>query len=370
MKICVITMQGVYNYGSALQTYATQQYIKKLKHDVEVIDYYPQRMHNYGSLKQLYTEAMPFHKKPVKCVGIALLKYPSTKQLRKVFESFADGFLSKTITYNSNEELRINPPEADIYCTGSDQVWNNYLDGEFDMAYFLDFAPADKRRVSFASSFGRDDLTEVKTSGISGLLEKYYAISVREESGLQTIKDISVSLKECVLDPTLMISRSEWMEFTLPISERGYILVYKLHEDSIASDVAISIAEKTGKKIIRISTDHLKRIRGGKTIVAPKVEEFISYIANADLVITDSFHGTAFSILLNVPFIALKWQLFNDRIGTILRKTNLVSRHICKVNEAIEVYRNPIDFDEVNHLIDIERVKTERFIYEAFQSDI
>ena len=69
----------------------------------------------------------------------------------------------------------------------------------------------------------------------------------------------------------------------------------------------------------------LKRIKGGKTIVAPRVEEFISYIANASLVVTDSFHATAFSINLNVPFISIQWKMFNDRIGTILRKTGFSS---------------------------------------------
>ena len=88
----------------------------------------------------------------------------------------------------------------------------------------------------------------------------------------------------------------------------------------MTSEIALEIAKRTGKKVIRISSDYLKRIIRGKTIVAPRVEEFISYIANASLVVTDSFHATAFSLNLNVPFVSVKWKMFNDRIETILHK--------------------------------------------------
>ena len=123
--------------------------------------------------------------------------------------------------------------------------------------------------------------------------------------------------------------------------------------------------KRTGKPVIRISLDYMKRIKGGKTVVAPEVTKFISYIANADLVVTDSFHATAFSINLNVPFVSIQWKMFNDRIGTILKKTNLCERRAASVEEALMIYREKIDFDDVNMRLDHERELTDEFMEKA-----
>lgn len=162
-----------------------------------------------------------------------------------------------------------------------------------------------------------------------------------------------------------MLTGDEWRALATEIPDKGYILVYKLHEDSIASEVALEIGKREGKQVIRISLDKMKRINGGKTVVAPKVTEFISYIANADLVVTDSFHATAFSIGLNVPFVSVQWKMFNDRIGTILNKTGLTERHVSGIDEAVKVYSKNIDFNTVNECLDRERKLTEEFLDRA-----
>lgn len=358
MKICLLTMHGVYNYGSALQTYATCQIFKRYGYDVEIVDYYPKRMRNYGSLKQLYTDAKPFHKKTWTSVLIALCKYPSMRRLKRVFVPFSDKYFKKSCMYSTNDSLINNPPIADVYCTGSDQVWNDYLEGSFDKAYFLDFAPEGAKKIAFSASFGREDISDEELLPVKNLLSRYDAISVREETGLQIIRDIDVSIKECILDPTFLLSGDEWKRLATPIKERDYLLVYQLHEDSITSKVAIEIGKILGKKVLRISTDYLKRIPGGKTIVAPGVEEFISYISNAYMVVTDSFHATAFSINLNVPFISIQWKMFNDRIGTILNHTGLRYRSVSSVEDAIKICNTSIDFSKVNCCLDNMRKKS------------
>lgn len=365
MKIAVITMQGVYNYGSALQTFATQSYLESKGHTAEIIDYYPYRMRNYGSLSQLYRDAKPFHKSVTKSYAAAFVKYWSFKKLEKAFAPFSRELIKKTGKFESNEDLIQNPPEADIYCTGSDQVWNDYLEGKFDTAYFLDFAPKGKMKMAYAASFGRDDIEPDELVSVQELLNQYSAISVREESGLHTLSKICTPHKCCVLDPTFMLNGEEWRRIATAIPHKGYVLVYKLHEDSIASEVAIEIAKKMNKKVIRISNDYLKRIKGGMTVVAPEVRQFISYIANADMVVTDSFHATSFAINLNVPFVSIRWRMFNDRIGTILAKTNLRERHVSSIEEALKVYQQKIDFDDVNTRLEYERKRTDEFIEKA-----
>lgn len=368
MKIDVITMQAVYNYGSALQTYATQKLFANLGYDVEIIDYYPNRMRNYGSLRQIYTEVKPFHKKVWKSAIVAVLKYPSMRKQKKVFSSFSNKYFNLTKPYYSNDTLINNPPMADIYCTGSDQVWNDYLeDGHFDRAYFLDFVPSDKRKISYAASFGRDDISDNELKPVKKLLDSYYAISVREESGLKIIKDVNIALKACVLDPTFLLKREDWMKLSVPIKEKNYILVYQLHEETAVSDTAIELSKRTGKTVIRLSSDYFKRIRGGKTIVAPRIEEFVSYIAFADFVVTDSFHATAFSINLNTPFVSLKWKMFNDRIETILDSTGLKDRSVKTVEEAARVYNREINFDSVNAKIEALRNKSIDYLQGALK---
>ena len=368
MKISLITMQGVYNYGSALQTYATISTLKKLGYDIEVVNYFPNRMRNYGSLKQIYRDALPFHSK-WKCILISLVKYPSMVSLKKIFLPFQRKYFNLTKRYETNEELIANPPEADVYCTGSDQVWNDYLEGEFDKAYFLDFAPSDAKRISIAASFGRDNITPDQLEPVSDFLRRYSAITVRENSGLEILKHIDVPTKECVLDPTFLLLLDEWNKLSEPIHEQNYILVYQLHEDSIASEAAIAIGQRLNKKVIRISTDRLKRIKSGKTILFPKVEEFISYIRDADLVVTDSFHATAFSLITKTDFVSISWKMFNDRIGTILRKVGLENRCAHTVEEAIDITNNKIEYTVVQDILSRERVRTINFIREALQPE-
>lgn len=362
MKIAVITMQGVYNYGSALQTFATQSYLESKGHIVEIIDYYPYRMRNYGSLSQLYRDAKPFHKSVAKSAAAAFVKFWSFKKLEKAFAPFSRELIKKTRKFESNEDLMQNPPEADIYCTGSDQVWNDYLEGKFDTAYFLDFAPTGKKKIAYSASFGRDDIEPEELISVQELLNQYSAISVREESGLYSLSKTCIPHKCCVLDPTFMLSGEEWRRIATDIPHKGYVLVYKLHEDSIASEAAIEIAKKMNKKVIRISNDYLKRIKGGMTVVAPEVRQFISYIANADMVVTDSFHATSFAINLNVPFVSIQWKMFNDRIGTILRKTGLLDRSVSSIEDALKISDMPINFDVVNTALNKERKFTEEFL--------
>ena len=241
------------------------------------------------------------------------------------------------------------------------------MEGTFDKSYFLNFVPSQTPKIAFSASFGRDDIQHEELASVRDLLEQYNAISVREESGLKILSEIDVENKTCVLDPTFLLSKEDWMSLSIPVEEKNYILVYKLHEDSLTSEIALEIAKRTGKKIIRISSDYLKRIKRGKTIVAPRVEEFISYIANASLVVTDSFHATAFSLNLNVPFVSVKWKMFNDRIETILHKVGLENRSVTTSQEALKIYDKEINFQITNQYLKKESVFTMQFLKEALE---
>lgn len=361
MKISLLTMHGVYNYGSALQTYATITALQRLGHEVEILNYYPKRMKGYGSIQQLYTDAIAFHPK-WKSAVIALLKYSSMVSLKKVFTPFFEKYYKLSRKYESNNELMSDTPIADCYFTGSDQVWNDYLEGGFDRAYFLDFAPKGAIKIALSASFGRDDITPEELEPVADLLREYLAISVREESGLKTLSRVQVPTKKGLLDPTFLLTADEWRALSSPINESGYILLYQLHEDSIASKVASVIGEKRGISVIRISTNKIKKVKSGKTVFAPTVEQFVSYIDNASLVVTDSFHATAFSVNLGVSFVSIQWKMFNDRIGTVLRASGLSNRMVKTVDEALKIECEPINYEDVAGRINKKRKEIWAFL--------
>ena len=366
MKVDIITMHMIHNYGSVLQTYATCEIFRRLGLEPEIIDYYPDRLAGYGSFKQLYIDAKPFHHSVIKCVLVALINWPSYKLQKRVFDPFVKKYIPLSRKYESFNELKEDPPIADIYCTGSDQVWNNFLDSkkEFDKAYYLKFvsSSANIKKISYAASFGRSNFSEDELLQIESLLSDYNAISVREESGVGVLNKTHIRNACCCLDPTFMIMKEEWLKIAEKIKDKDYILVYKLHEDSAASEIAIKLGDFLGKKVIRLSTALHRRIRGGKTELLPSVGQFISYIANASLVVTDSFHATAFSINLNVPFVSVRWKMFNDRIESILNIAGLHNRLVSNIDDAKRAVATAIDYACVNQKIKIAICNSRKYL--------
>lgn len=373
MKADIITMHMINNYGSVLQTYATCEMFRSVGIEPEIIDYYPERLLNYGSLKQLYVDAKPFHHNMLKCLIVALVNWPSYKLQNRVFKPFIRKYIPMSRKYESFDDLKDNPPAADIYCTGSDQVWNNYLDSkkQFDKAYFLEFlSEKNIKRIAYSASFGRSDFNKGELIQIEQFLKEYDFVSVREKSGLSVLKKANINSGRCCLDPTFMVPREKWNELAVKIKLEKYILVYQLHEDSLTSDIAIKLGKELGYEVVRISTALHRRIHGGKTILIPTVGEFISYIQHASLVVTDSFHATAFSINLNVPFISVKWKMFNDRIESILDITGLHNRLVSNYQEAKEAVTIEPNYAIVNSKLEKAKENSWRYFNQAILTKV
>ena len=141
-KIAVITYHRSYNYGAVLQAYATVKFFENQGFDVKIIDYYPQNLRGFGTYKNSFNDVSNANRNfLVRCI-LTLVKTPGYKKLKKAFDYFIDKELPLTDSFYSLEELKNNLIDFDIYCTGSDQVWNNYYTHNFDGAYFLDFVLA------------------------------------------------------------------------------------------------------------------------------------------------------------------------------------------------------------------------------------
>lgn len=332
MKIKTITCHDVYNYGASLQAYALQQYLEMQGHDVQIIDYKPDYMRNHykfwyvPSSSRYYARAM---KNPVLrfmlCCYFAPNRF-STYGRKLKFDAFKKQYLHLTKRYLSYRALTDCPPDADVYIAGSDQIWNSNLPNGKDAAYFLQFGSDKTKRISYAASFAIPDVAEEFKALNSAWLRKFDAISVREHTGLSILQSLGINGGVEVLDPVYLLSASEWNEFAgeKPIITTPYILVYDLclNDDSLRAE-AERLSKEFALKIISVD-GHFKCPYADKNISNAGPQEFVNMIAHAAYVVTNSFHATSFSLILNRPFSVFYKRKNISRMADILSHLNLL----------------------------------------------
>lgn len=370
MKASVITLHTVDNYGSVMQTYATNRILDKLGYDAEFIDYWRKdNLPEYRAEKLLKSSTL---QKLKFLWGInKFSKNITTGVLTKIIErrkSVMQKFLEKYIKltpyrYTSYNELKKNPPLADVYITGSDQVWNKIWNQGIDKAYFLDFAPKGKPRISFAASIGRSHFDEDEISETIKLLNKYDAISVREQSAVDLLKSLGIS-STLILDPTLMLRAEEWKQIAKKIHyNKPYLLLYQLNPNQLMDEYAVKLAHQKGWDIRRIGFGHSDKKKPGKCIMLPSVETFLGLIFGASCVLTDSFHATAFSLNFGIDFISVMPPRFGTRIESILKLTGTMERMLKDFND-FRIYDRTINKEYVNEILEHERQKGILFLQE------
>ena len=318
MKICIITCQNAVNHGARLQCYALVHWLQKQGHEVEVIDYRPACSLD---AKLLYWPGLS-----IKRWAKLFLYYPSRKrniERRKYFDEFSHKFLPLTNhVYYNIDELRKNPPSADLYIAGSDQIWNTTFSNGTDPAYYLDFGPDEIRRESFAASFATEQLKPGTESFVKENLKRFDKITVREQSALKILESLGIegTLQE---DPVFLLSASEWDEIA-DGSGAGekYVLVYDFYLGDDIKKEAQKIAKEKGLKIYSICNSNLPY--ADKNFVFAGPETFVSLIKNASFVVSNSFHGTAFAMVYGVPF-----RVLDRPDGLNIRMHDLLERKGC-----------------------------------------
>lgn len=375
LKINLITYSRTKNYGGILQAYGLYRYLESREHDVTFIDYIPCRC-NISNKKVFIDETTSkskiWGKNLITKWLFSIIKYPEIKRSFQPFLNFMDTNVSFTKPYNTIEELNADIPVADVYITGSDQVWNSQFSANqnVDLPFYLPFVKNGKR-ISYASSFGRDYIPEKDKIQIRDLIGKYDLVSVREKSGQDILNDLGIQ-SDVVVDPTILCPVKEWNSIATKQLENNYILLYQVSFNKQIYNLAKSIAIKSKKKLIIISLDSKdkKNIKEGLKIT-PKVEDWLSYIKYADGVITDSFHATIFSILFKRQFIvnSATRQAMSTRIDNLLSCVYLQSRIInsFEVDNAFNVMNQSIDWKKCDDNIDILRVKSEKWLNNALE---
>lgn len=354
MRIKTITCHDVYNYGASLQAYALQRYLLDLGHDVEIIDYKPDYLSfvydfmgvspNWdGNL--LFRWAYRFFRFPMRIRGL---------ERKRVFDSFTKNRLRLTPSrYESNDELAQNPPGADVYIAGSDQIWNTSYKNGKDPAFYLDFAEKGAKRFSYAASFSTKKIVPGYEDFVRAGLSKFDSITVREREGLEILR--SLGLKgEQVLDPVFLLSGELWDNFSGEShEEKGYIFVYDLAGNPLLPKFAKKLSQKTGKKILAVRDNN--KVSYADVIVKDAGPcEFLAYLKNADYVVADSFHASAFALIFGKElfvFGRLDGEI-NSRMENLLSLAECRERYIEDENFDIEF--RPLDFATISAKLAVE----------------
>lgn len=357
MKVAVITRHAITNYGSLLQAFATQQVIENLGHECEIINYIRDDESYAQHEKTLLANKPEWNRNPFKRIVYLALRQPESIASGKKFESEQSRYLHLTKKYTTPEMLLKDKPIADAYMTGSDQVWGPVENRTYDSSYCLSFTDDSDKRIAYAASFGRTEMTDKTETLFKKWLGRYRHIAVREDSAVNILKNMGIDSSQ-VLDPTLLLDSDFWLKIAKPIKEKKYVLVYQLHNDKRVGTYAKKVAKSLGLPLIRVSTSFHQISRQGKFVWCPNIGEFLSYIKNAECMITDSFHGTAFAINFNTPFVEV---LPNNKTGTrnmsILKLTGLSDR-ILTDDEDIDLAKKKIDYSSVNQIMKEQREKS------------
>lgn len=370
MRILIVTMHRGNNFGSALQVYALSETLKSLGHNPIVLDYIPRRINfrlNLGKMIKNLFWVKSLHGKYEALRGIMIL-VSSQRRYNRFFKKK----VNLTRPYYSYDELVNDCPVADIYMTGSDQVWNSFHNGGIEYAFFLDFVPEHAKRISYAASFGKEQLDEWEISETTRLLKKYQAISVREKSALTILRDLGITNGVHVLDPTLLLSKGEWLKRIPKNKEKEkYLLIYSVEPNKIdLIEYAKLIANRLNLKIYLVEWG-LKKYPGvDKMLSLLSPLELMLYFANAEFIVASSFHGTAFSINMNKPFISVAPKKFSTRAKSLLDLVSLSDRYVEEGNFKIERALSPIDYENVNDILSRQREISKSFLVNAIGKEI
>lgn len=366
MRIGIITFHFPYNCGAILQCAALQNVIERMGHQAVVINYKPwyhQNRYTYLKnpiqfAKSRYMELSEDTPKLLRLSksGIGFVRavgswrhYAQRKPQDDKFREFREAFLNETRIYRSLKQLQNAPPECDLYISGSDQLWNCHLtEKRFDRAYFLDFGADKTVRVSYAVGA---DFTECKYENISldQLLSRFDRISLREDKCKSIIEKNANGIPVCrSVDPTLLLNSEAYGRMTCSekLEEDSFILTYTMPNESQLAVYAAAerLSEKTGKKIIDVSGNPSKSNRriNDNRICGP--DEFLWYIQNADYVMTNSFHGTVFSVIYKKIFMVIPHTDTGNRVTELLDSLGLSERYTDVSEQAVYTIDKPINY--------------------------
>ncbi|MDE2518217.1 MAG: polysaccharide pyruvyl transferase family protein [Methanocorpusculum sp.] len=379
-KIGIITFHRAENYGAFLQAYALQTILREQGHRVEIIDYAPKYLeqvykHRHRITLPTDTVRQKFLKFFYGCY-MDLLNFGTIRRRQKYFASSQYHCLNLSpASAHTFEELSASEMDYTCCISGSDQIWNPKLtNGQLDPAYFLAFVPSSIRSIAYAVSMGSPSLEPTYRSELQKYLQTYTNISVREGSATPYLEQLSKRSVVPVLDPTLLLTQKHWNNFfeSPRFSENlsNFIFVYSLagpfQNSRLGKNSVLGLSDRLRK------TYNLKRViyvGNGKDKIYPKEtyippEEFPWYFAHAAFVVTDSYHGTIFSLINKTPFYTIQQESNNTRVADLLTSLGLRNRLVSSASEITTIH-SEIDWDTVEKKLTVLRTHSLEYLTKA-----
>lgn len=350
MKFGIMTFHRAVNYGAVLQTYALQTTLAELGMDSEVIDY---RSDKIEGLYKIFSPLLS---------NIKNLSIYTKAKKKIVFNRFLKNHIVLSKEYKSKEELKKIEKEYAAVITGSDQVWCEKCARE-DSVFFLDFIKNSKKKYSYAASIGKSSVNEEMEKKYAALLEAYSCVSIREGSSKDLMHRCNKEDVFVHIDPTLLLNEQKWNEIASKRNKSGeYILLYTVLGQYKLYEFANHLSEETGLPIIYLNEEMLHRVKDYHYKVGVSPEEFVGYFANAKYVVTNSFHGTAFSIIYHKKFFVEIEAVGrkNIRAEELMEKLGLEKRNINRM--SFEQYDEEICWNSVDNILEKERNKSKNYL--------
>lgn len=381
-KIGLITVQRAMNYGAQLQCYATQRFLNEKGYECVIIDLSRPCHKEYvesSDFVQHSIQRKPFKKNVLDLLrkikrfiwknlfniedkhSLFLQRYNYLlDDAKKKFAEF-ESLMPSTRCYNSISELYKDPPIFDVYLTGSDQLWNPTQPYCLE-PYFLSFAPNGAFKVSYATSIGIEDVSDNVKKDFTKWLSSYNKISVREYQAKNILEKCTSKQISVHIDPTFLISKDEWSKLSEQTLFDKYVFLFSLQYSRELLEYAKTVSDILGVKLVYIAHNEMDfpALNDSIGILNASVTEWLGYIKNAEYVITNSFHGSAFSIIFEKKFKVYISNNRGSRIVNLLANFNLES---CLIRDVSKVdIHNSIDFSYVQEKINEECRRTNEYL--------
>lgn len=361
MKIALITIHNVTNYGAVLQAYATKVVLSRYG-QVSTVDYRTKYLSRNMDKIRFEPSVHGF-----KMLVHDLLNLPWRLKLVSRFKTFIKSNMNLTDTMGAKELSEGKADNFDVYVCGSDQIWNPAVvspDNKIDPIFFLSFARDDVKKFSFASSIGHHHYTKDEKRQVKDLLSSFEMISVRESDGKKKIEEILPEKRIFhVVDPTLILSKNEWYSlFHVEEEIKDYLLVYSVPRTELIRKAVDYFSKELALRIVAVDRMLLPIAKVDKHVRNAGPNEFIRLFANASFVVTDSFHGACFSVNFAKPFACISANKGANRQESLLRLLGIENR-IMYAESDFKNLDTKVDYEKVTPKL--EKIRNDSLEYIA-----
>lgn len=369
MKVYTFTTQYANNMGALLQCYALSKHCNSIQGiQCQVLQYLP---NGYNRSWTLFCRPRSFRDlvKNVYCLLNPNLLIPKIKK-QKIMRKFISDYIPLSDRQYKRIDIERNPPKADAFICGSDQIWN--FKYRRDLTYFFDFVDKQESKIiAYAPSIA-DPWCKEDEMFIAPYLQRFDALSIRESSNLMQVKKLSPdNYPVVVCDPVFLLDRKQWDEIagTKLLPKEPYVFCYFLSVTPLAVETVRKIKELTGLKIVHFNLNALDKFNSDYNIRIAGPTDFIGLISNATYICTNSFHCSAFSIIYRKNFVFVPKNMANERIYSLMDKFHISDVFVTKDKiKGITIEDLNVDYSKTNQSDDDFIAESKEYLHKALRN--